>query len=122
MKANTNSNPTATLLGIVTGFVLLYFFFEANWLLYVAAGVGLIGLFIKPAARWIEWGWMSLTRLIGFVNSRIILSLVFFLILLPVSLFYRLSKKDPLQLKQKKGSYFIDRNHRFEPKDLENPW
>ena len=123
MKNTTQERAVHTsILGIVTGFVLLYFLFDQEWMLYVAGGVGLASILFKSIAKWIDWGWMQLARAIGFVNSRIILSAIFFLFLFPISLLYRLTNRDPLNLKSGKDSYFKTRNHQFKPKDLENPW
>ena len=43
--------------------------------------------------------WMRLGHALGWINSRIILGLVFLLVLLPISLFMRIFGYDPLKLK-----------------------
>ena len=43
--------------------------------------------------------WMKLGYLLGWLNSRIILGIVFFLVLQPIALIMKLSKYDPLKLK-----------------------
>jgi hypothetical protein len=117
------TNPVETMLGIATGFMVLFLIFDNGWLLYIALGVAICGLFFKPLAGWIEWGWMKIAKALGFVNSRIILSIIFFVILFPLALLSRLArKKDSLQLKRKQGSYFTDRGQTFTAKDLQNPW
>jgi hypothetical protein len=57
--------------------------------------------------------------------SKIILSVVFFVILMPVGLFRRIIGKDSLKLKQfKKGKdgVMLQRNHRFTSNDIVNPF
>ncbi|MBR9921635.1 MAG: hypothetical protein GYB31_12425 [Bacteroidetes bacterium] len=110
------------MLGIATGFLLLYWWFEVPWLLYVAIGVSLTGLFIKPLARLIEKGWMLLAKAIGYVNSRIILGLIFFVVLYPIALLSRIGKRDPLGLRGGKDSLFKTRDHQYSKEDMENPW
>lgn len=66
---------------------------------------------------------MKLAEAMGFVMSKIILSVLFFLVLVPVALLARLKRKDPLMLKKRtKGSYFIERNHTYTPDDLSRAW
>ena len=43
--------------------------------------------------------WMKLGYLLGWLNSRIILGIVFFLVLQPIALIMKLSKYDPLKQK-----------------------
>jgi hypothetical protein len=113
---------TEALLTVTVGMLIIHFLFEVAILSKVALGVGLIGLFVKPVAKWIALGWHKLSEGLGYVNSRIILSLVFFLALVPIALLSRLFTKGDLQLKRKKGSYYSDRNHQYAPKDFENVW
>ncbi len=120
----SNSNkPTESILGIVIGFLILFLLFQRDWLLYVSLVVGLAGLFSPFLSRWIDWGWMQFVWALGWVNSRILLSLVFFVVLLPISLLFRLiTGKDTMMLKKRTDTYFKERNHTFTPKDLEHPW
>ena len=69
--------------------------------------------------------WFGLSHLIGRLTSRIILSVVFFGVVMPVGLVRRLSGKDPLNLKAfKAGSNSVmkERNHRFVAADVEKPY
>lgn len=91
-------------------------------LLYIALVLGLIGLFVNKVAGWITWVWFKLADAIGYVMSRVILSVIFFLLLVPISMLYRLFNKNPMQLRKKEDSYFHSRDHLYTAKDLENPW
>lgn len=84
--------------------------------------LGLLPLLSKRLARIITKAWQRLMAAIGFVNAHVLLTLIFFIVLVPISFLYRLLKKDPLQLKRGGDSYFQERNHQYEAKDLENPW
>jgi energy-coupling factor transporter transmembrane protein EcfT len=69
--------------------------------------------------------WFGLSGVLGAVMSRVILSLVFFLVLTPVGLFRRAMGKDTLKLaafKQGTGSVFVVRTERFTPADLKTPF
>ena len=112
-----------TILVIVTGLLIIAWLAELPWLNYVAAGIGLLSVFIPAAASGIEWAWFKLALALGYVNSRILLSIIYFVFLLPIAWVSRLFTRDPLALRNKKtSSLFFDRNHVYTRKDLENIW
>ena len=78
-------------------------------------------LIFQPFARF----WFALSTALGTVVSKIILTVLFFVIVLPVGLARRLLGKDSMKIKQwKKGdtSVFRKREHRFAAKDMEHPY
>lgn len=108
---------------IVTGFLALSFLFHADILAKIALGLGLIFLISPIMSRGIMWLWWKLAHILGWINTRILLSLVFYLVLLPFALLSRLFSNDPLSLKWgKSGSSFVQRDHLYKGSDLENPW
>lgn len=109
------------LLVMVTGFLVLAWFFDTVWLVYTAGITGLISL-IPPAANRIVWGWMKLASVLGWFNSKVLLTLIFYLIVTPVGLLFRLFGNDPLLLKDNKKSVYTFREHTYVKEDLENPW
>lgn len=69
--------------------------------------------------------WFGLSELLGTVASKIVLSLIFFVIVTPVGLIRRALGYDTLRVRQwKKGSssVFKERNMVFSPKDIERPY
>jgi len=69
--------------------------------------------------------WFALSEVLGAVVSRIILSLLFLLLVLPVGLARRALRKDSMGLRRWKdggGSVFRTREHKFVAKDLEHPY
>ena len=112
-----------TILVIVTGLLIIAWIADLQWLNYVAAGIGLVSVFFPAAARGIEWAWFKLALALGYVNSRILLSIIYFVFLLPIAWVSRLFTRDPLALRNRKtSSLFFDRNHLYTRKDLENIW
>ena len=78
-------------------------------------------LIFQPFARF----WFALSTALGTVVSKIILSVLFFAIVLPIGLVRRGMGKDAMQMKNwKKGkeSVFRTRQHQFTAKDLEHPY
>lgn len=122
MKSETKTYQG--ILAMVTGFMLLYLIFNKTWLLYLSASVGVITLVSSQAANLIYKYWMKLAQILGTINSKILLTIIFFLFLTPLSFLYRLLNKDTLQLKKdsSKTSYFITRNHTYTKADLEKMW
>jgi hypothetical protein len=72
----------------------------------VAGAAALIGVTLLLAGTWApavlvvpnRW-WRRLGHALGWVNTRILLSLFFFLVITPVGLIMRLAGKDPLDLR-----------------------
>ncbi|MEO8434654.1 MAG: SxtJ family membrane protein [Pyrinomonadaceae bacterium] len=70
----------------------------------------LIGLFLPPLARRFHVAWMTLASVLGYVNSRILLFLLFYLLFTPYSLISRLFRRDPLNRRGKaRETYWIPR-------------
>ncbi|UCF69117.1 MAG: hypothetical protein JSV80_07490 [Acidobacteriota bacterium] len=69
--------------------------------------------------------WLGLSQLLGTFVSKLLLSVVFFTLVLPVGLVRRLLGRDSLQLgKFKRGSASVmsERGHVFGPADIERPY
>ncbi len=112
-----------TLLILATACLLLFIVYKTEALLWLCLLLSLIGLFSPVLSTKIDWIWMKFAELLGFINSRILLTLTFFLVLTPIALLYRLAGKSKLQLnKKKEGSYYTVREHLYKPGDLTKPW
>jgi hypothetical protein len=111
------------MLVIVTGLLALAWIFNIPLLGKIALGIGAISIFVPPAAKAIEWVWFKVALALGWLNSRIILSIVYFVFLMPIAWLSRWFTKDPLALKkEKRSTLFVTRNHLYTGKDLENIW
>lgn len=114
-----------TALVIVTGLLALYFWLKNPWLLRSALAVGLAAVFSPWLSEKLHAGWMLLAQGLGWFNGRVLLSLVFYLFLTPIAWLARKAGAANLQLRRKpagEGSYYIERNYRYEARDLENTW
>ena len=99
-------------------------FRQDAWLIGAIAAL-VIAMTVPQVYRPLAVVWFGLSHLIGMLTSRIVLSAVFFGVVMPVGLLQRLSRKDPLNLKAfKAGSNSVmkERNHRFVAADLEKPY
>ena len=69
--------------------------------------------------------WFSMSQFMSAVVSKILLTMVFFLLLTPIGLLRRWGGKDRMGLKKWKRnnlSAFVERNHHFSAADLERPF
>jgi hypothetical protein len=69
--------------------------------------------------------WLGLSHLLGTVMSRVVLTVVFFLVVTPVGLLRRLLGKDSLRVRAFKAgdeSVMLARNHLCSGADLERPY
>ena len=69
--------------------------------------------------------WLGLSHLLGAVMSRVVLTVIFFLVVTPIGLVRRLMGKDSLRLRAFKAgddSVMLPRNHVFSDADLERPY
>lgn len=119
MKQDTSKS---TILVISMGFLILYLIFSWQWAIIVSLVVGLIGIISSFLSQKIEWVWMKLAMVLGYIIPNILLSLVFFLFLFPISLFSKLFTKDPLMLSNKHKTYFIEVNKELEKESFEKIW
>jgi len=112
-----------TILVIVTGLLAIAWIFDLPALVKISLVIGAVSIFIPPAARVIEWAWFKIALGLGWVNSRILLSIIYFVFLMPIAWLSKLFTKDPLALKKdKRSTLFVTRDHLYTGKDLENIW
>lgn len=121
----TREKSLEAVLVICTGLLVLYWIFDNARFLIAATVIGVAGMLSPFLAEIIAKAWYKLAEYLGRINGFIILSILFYLFLTPLAWLSKLFKKDELQLKKKtdpKESYYVERNHTFSKKDLENMW
>ena len=119
MKADETKS---TILIISMGFLFLHFMLSWQWAIYASFIIGVIGIIPPFLSNKIVWGWMKLSKLLGYIVPNILLSLVFFLLLFPISVIYKLFNKDQLMLSNKYKTYFIDKDKEYDKKSFERTW
>ncbi|WP_308620869.1 SxtJ family membrane protein [uncultured Desulfovibrio sp.] len=114
-----------TCLALTFLLLLLWMLFRWMPLVWGAMGVLLLGMTVPAALRPLAWLWFGLARVLGAVTSRVVLTVVYVAVLLPVALIRRLLGKDDLKLarwKRGRGSCFLRREHVFCPEDFRHPY
>ncbi|MBS0032268.1 SxtJ family membrane protein [Chitinophaga sp. 22321] len=90
-------------------------------LLAPALAVILITILVPRLFYPLAWAWFGLSKILGEINIRLLLSLVFVLVVLPVGLWRRLRGRDSLQLrrfKKEEESVMAIRDHLYTSEDL----
>jgi len=80
--------------------------------LILMAFFAVAGIFFPTSLKPVHTAWMALALAMGWVMSRVILSIVFFVVMTPIGLIMRLLGKDILDQKidRQKESYWIKRS------------
>ena len=115
-------NSKSTMLVISMGFLALHLIYSWQWAIYVSLVIGIIGIVSRSLSRKIAQAWMMLAKILGYIVPNILLSLIFFLFLFPISLLAKLFKKDPLMLSREHSSYFVDIEKEMDKRDFEKIW
>jgi O-antigen ligase len=111
-----------TILIFVMVLIILFLVNSNVKVLYIALALGAIAVLIPALSRKIHDVWMKFAELIGLVMNKVILSVVFFVFLVPVAFLSRLFRKNPFRNKKDTTSYFSDRNFTYNKKSLEQLW
>ena len=112
-----------TILVLVLALGVTYWFTGRDGFLIASGVLGVLGLFFPWIASKIHYLWMKLAEAMGFVMSKILLSIVFFLVLLPMSALGRIFKmKNSIKLKPEGKSYFVERDFTYDKKSIEDVW
>ncbi|MFA6383846.1 MAG: SxtJ family membrane protein [Candidatus Omnitrophota bacterium] len=112
----------------VVFFVIGFIFFIRRkpefMLLWLTGGCFLVIGIIRP--QWLALvyrGWMKLACLLSWVNTRIMLGVIYYCVLTPVSIVMRFLRIDPLEsaFSKHKASYWVDRPKKtFNKSDYEH--
>ncbi len=116
------SKTLETSLVLTTAFLVVYIITENVLFLYLALSLGIIGIFIKPLAKIIAFVWFKLADILNYFVSKIILGALFFVILFPISILYRIMNGNKLNQKNVSKSIWKERMYTYSKNDLENIW
>ena len=120
MKENKNKE---IILVIFTGLTVLGLVVDKKPVIITGIAISVLSLILPIVEKWIVFSWLKLTHILGWINSKILLTLVFYLFLTPISLLKKLfSSTDSLKLKQPQNTNWVNREHLFTKIDLEQPF
>ncbi len=91
---------------------------------WVVSGILLGWALILPKSLFpLYRAWMAIGKVLGWINSRIILGLIFYLMILPIGLVMRLFGRDPMRRRLDKGALSYRVQSTNQPKEnVERPF
>lgn len=98
---------------------------KRNYLLFCAIGVLVLDMIRPQLFKPLAVVWFGLSHVLGIITSRIVLSILFFVVVTPIGVMRRLLGADTLKLKAFKrgnGSVMDKRNHKFCADDILKPY
>jgi hypothetical protein len=103
--------------------LIIHFISGREWPVIAALVIGLCAVIVPIVAKKIDSVWHIVTRFIGMILQRIVLTLIFYLCLTPIALISKwIGRRDPLKLSHRGSTTFSDVNKTFRKKDFEKPW
>ena len=113
--------------GMVFGFISILLFWKskgsAPYFLGMSVGLIILGWIIPQALKYLHLVWMSFAVVMGYIMSRLILTLLYFMLFAPVGVVTRIVGKDLLKEKWDKNSdsYWIKRDKKpYDSRSAEN--
>ncbi|MDX1460237.1 MAG: SxtJ family membrane protein [Xanthomonadales bacterium] len=91
---------------------------------WIVAGMIAAWALVHPASlKWLYRPWMRFAVVAGWINTRLIMLLLFYLVMLPIGLVMRLFGHDPMRRRfdPDAGSYRVE-SDKPSPGDLEKPF
>lgn len=122
-KHHTPSSPAATLLTLTLAALIAYALTQVHVWLIVAMALAACGIFVPPLALLIHKGWFALARLLNRLTQPILLLLLYWLVLTPVALLFKLlGKKSPLPLQNNSSTTFVTRKNPITTESFKKMW
>ncbi len=124
MKTQANKPKDTGMAAVLI--VLLVAWFTANISLVITAIVILILTMTVPVVfKPLAVVWFGFANLLGHVVSTLILSVLFFVVLMPIGIIRKVAGADAMRLKKWHNgddSAFVVRDHPYAARDLEKPY
>lgn len=107
------------MMALAAGCLVAWYIFRIDYLILAALILLVIGMVWSWLAEKISWLWLKFSEGLGWLNSRIILSIIFFLFLSFFGLLFRIFNKNSPFKKTAGDSNYAERDHAYEAKDFE---
>jgi polyferredoxin len=124
-RQQTQNQARDTGLALLLILLLIVYFSQNVMLIIPSIGVLVLIMIWPKIFSPLAPLWFGLSSILGTIVSKIILSLLYFLIVTPVGIFRRMLGKDSMKLKDWRNgrdSVLLERNHIFTKKDIDKPY
>lgn len=92
------------------------------WPWIVAVVIALPALFAPALLAPVHRGWMAVGGVLGWINTRILLAAMFYLVMLPVGLAMRLAGRDPMRRAKAGDPSYRQPSTERSAQDMERPF
>lgn len=119
-KDVVDTGMAATLVMLIAGVITK----DISFMMYAAVAL-VLNMTFSGVYVYVAKFWLSLSHYLGLMMSAVILSLIYFIIIIPIALFRSLLGHDPMRLREwkfGKDSLFIERNFSYGEDDLKHPY
>src|SRR4051812_25449633 len=107
----------------IAGGLFFFAWFKHSYYLLIAGSILLMTLPFTSLCRPIHRIWMGISTVLAWISSHIILSIIFYLFLTPISLLRRFFRTNKARHEtEKERTAFYQRNYTFTSRDFLNPW
>ena len=118
-----NSNPSLTVLTIVFGLLFFNYFLDNEIIFYVCLFLSGIGVLSYKSSIIIEKIWFKVSYILSQIIPNVLLSLIFFLILTPISLLSKLfNSHTNFNSYNNQNTTFKTQNKSFVKESFERAW
>lgn len=116
----TTAAIVAVLFGLLLPWLLSHHWPRWPWIVAgVLAGLGVV----MPAALGPVYRvWMKFGHIMGAINTRLILGLLFYVVFTPIGLVMRLFRWDPMRRRAQEGDSYRVASHARSPQHMERPF
>ena len=111
----------AIIFGLLVPFLAGHPFSAWPW---AAAGILWLWAFVLPGTLYpLHRFWMGLGAVLGWINTRIILTIIFFGMILPIGLIMRIAGRDPMTRRYNPdAATYRTASEKKRPENMENPF
>ncbi|MGQ9621730.1 MAG: hypothetical protein ACUVTX_12245 [Bacteroidales bacterium] len=107
---------------LISILLILFLFINERWIIILSLITCISGALSSVFSTIVEKGMKFTAWILGLISQTILLTILFYLVLFPLSLLYKIFHKDSLMLSPDYESYFQDVDREFKKESLENPW
>lgn len=120
----SNAESSKTLSVIALALLVGYYLFEAPALLPAVGVLLFLAVFPNPLSRMLAQLWLCFSELLGRVNSKVILTLIYYLVLVPVAFLYRMRNRKTVDYFQARNqsTFFVDAPTSYRREIFEKTW
>ena len=120
----SNAESSKILAGIAVVLMIGYYIFKMELLLHIVLALLVLAAFPTRVSVFLAKNWIKFSDAIGYVNSRVILTLIYFVVLVPLSVLYKRFNREILAYFRgdKRDSYFLGPDRIYTKEMFEKIW